>query len=313
MMLRDPEFGPTRVRAFGTYTIRVTDPARFMTEIVGTDGDFTPHEIEFQIRNIIVQKFPRGGGQGIPVLDMAANTRDLGKLIAEAIAPDAGRIRPRDARVLHREHLAAPEVEKALDKRTSMGIVGDLEVHPVRRRRGDDDRRRQPRAAAAAWARGWRRHGMGMGMAMANQMAGPAAAIAQAGAAAPPPPPPPPVGAVWHIAEAGATAAPSTRRRCSAWRPRAAADPRNDGLDRRAGRLEAGRRVPALAGSSPRSRRRRRRRAEPPMAIGTGADAPAPRCRAGGGAVARRPAPRSCAFPARNAAPTCASPPARPG
>ncbi len=40
-MLRDPEFGPMRLRAFGTYAIRVTDPASFLPEIVGTDGEFT--------------------------------------------------------------------------------------------------------------------------------------------------------------------------------------------------------------------------------------------------------------------------------
>jgi len=38
IMLRDPEFGPTRIRAFGTYTVRVSDPAKFLSEIVGTDG-----------------------------------------------------------------------------------------------------------------------------------------------------------------------------------------------------------------------------------------------------------------------------------
>ena len=59
MMLRDPEFGPTRIRAFGTYSVRVTDPARFLIEIVGTDGEFTMDEISFQIRNIIVQEFSR--------------------------------------------------------------------------------------------------------------------------------------------------------------------------------------------------------------------------------------------------------------
>jgi membrane protease subunit (stomatin/prohibitin family) len=87
-MVRDPEFGPTRLRAYGTYTIRVTDPARFLTEIVGTDGEFTMDEISYQIRNIIVQDFSRViASSGIPVLDMAANTADLGKLIAAQIAP----------------------------------------------------------------------------------------------------------------------------------------------------------------------------------------------------------------------------------
>ncbi len=80
VILRDPEFGPTRLRAFGTYAIRVADPGRFLQEIVGTDGEFTSDEITFQIRNIIVQEFSRVvAGSGIPVLDMAANTADLGQ------------------------------------------------------------------------------------------------------------------------------------------------------------------------------------------------------------------------------------------
>ena len=80
LMLRDPEFGPTRIRAFGTYSVRVTDPARFLTEIVGTDGEFTMDEISFQIRNIIVQEFSRAvAASGIPVLDMAN--------VARAMAP----------------------------------------------------------------------------------------------------------------------------------------------------------------------------------------------------------------------------------
>ena len=57
IMLRDPEFGPTRLRAYGTYSVRVSDPAKFLIEIVGTDGEFTMDEISFQIRNIIVQEF----------------------------------------------------------------------------------------------------------------------------------------------------------------------------------------------------------------------------------------------------------------
>ena len=79
IMLRDPEFGPIRVRAFGTYSVRVTDPAKFLREIVGTDGEFTMYEISFQIRNIIVQSLTQViASSGIPVLDMAANTADLG-------------------------------------------------------------------------------------------------------------------------------------------------------------------------------------------------------------------------------------------
>ena len=127
IMVRDPEFGPTRLRAYGTYTIRVTDPARFLTEIVGTDGEFTMDEISYQIRNIIVQDFSRViASSGIPILDMAANTADLGKLIAAQIAPtlaEYGLSMPE----LYIENISLPPaVEAALDKRTSMGLAGDL-------------------------------------------------------------------------------------------------------------------------------------------------------------------------------------------
>ena len=127
VMLRDPEFGPTRIRAFGTYSIKVTDPARFMTEIVGTDGEFTTDEITFQIRNIIVQESSRVmAGSGIPVLDMAANTGDMGKLIATKVSEvlaEYGLTMPE----FYIENISLPPaVEAALDKRTSMGLAGDL-------------------------------------------------------------------------------------------------------------------------------------------------------------------------------------------
>ena len=127
LIARDPEFGPVRIRAFGTYTMRVTDPGRFLTEIVGTDGEFTRDEIAFQLRNIIVQEVARViASSNLPVLDMAANTKALGDLIAKAIAPaitQYGLTIPE----FYIENISLPqEVEKMLDKRTSMGIVGDL-------------------------------------------------------------------------------------------------------------------------------------------------------------------------------------------
>ncbi|MDQ7070206.1 MAG: SPFH domain-containing protein, partial [Rhodobacterales bacterium] len=130
IIARDPEFGPIRLRAFGTYSIKVVNAGRFLQEIVGTDGEFTMDEISFQIRNIIVQEFSRViAGSGIPVLDMAANTRDLGKLIATEISgtlADYGLSMPE----LYIENISLPAaVEAAMDNRTSIGIVGDLNAY----------------------------------------------------------------------------------------------------------------------------------------------------------------------------------------
>ncbi|MCL4186366.1 MAG: SPFH domain-containing protein [Rhodobacteraceae bacterium] len=204
IMLRDPEFGPVRLRAFGSYTIRVKDAAKFMTEIVGTDGEFTQDEIAGQIRNIVVQKVGRVlAGSGIPVLDMAANTADLSKIVAEAIEPtldDYGLSMPE----LYIENISLPpEVEAALDKRTSMGIVGDLSKYT-----------QFAAAEAMGKAAGTPDSGMGagigagLGMAMGAQMAAQAGQAAARPAAPPPPPPPPPAETAWHIAENGQTRGP---------------------------------------------------------------------------------------------------------
>jgi membrane protease subunit (stomatin/prohibitin family) len=214
IMLRDPEFGPTRLRAFGTYTVRVTDPARFLSEIVGTDGEFTMDEISFQIRNIIVQAFSRIiAGSGIPVLDMAANTADLGTLVAgeiTAVVAEYGLEIPE----FYIENISLPPaVEQALDKRTSMGLAGDLgRFTQYSTAEAMTSAAKNPSGGGGIGAG----LGMGMGMAMAQQMADQSRNPGPWGArpeTAPPPPPPPPVEHVWHIAEDGQTHGPYSKAR----------------------------------------------------------------------------------------------------
>ncbi|MEO1140629.1 MAG: SPFH domain-containing protein [Pseudomonadota bacterium] len=206
IMLRDPEFGPTRLRAFGTYSVRVTEPAKFLTEIVGTDGEFTMDEISFQIRNIIVQSFSRIiAGSGIPVLDMAANTADLGKLVAaeiSGIVADYGLTIPE----FYIENISLPPaVEEALDKRTSMGLAGDLgKFTQYSAAEAMTAAAKNPNGGGGMGAG----LGMGMGIAMAGQMAGQGAHQASSPAS---PPPPPPVEHVWHIAEDGQTHGPYSK------------------------------------------------------------------------------------------------------
>lgn len=206
IMARDPEFGPVRIRAFGTYSMRVSDPGKFIKEIVGTDGEFTTDEVTNQIRNQIVQSASQAlAGSGIPVLDMAANLEDLGKIVADKITPkvaEYGLSIPE----FYIENISLPEeVEKAMDKRSSMGVVGDLHKYMQ---------------FNAAEAMGQPGSGMGdamnagmgasMGFGMAQNMGpwGAGQPPAAPAAAAPPPPPPPPMGKQWHLAENGATLGP---------------------------------------------------------------------------------------------------------
>ena len=169
VMLRDPEFGPVRIRAFGTYAVRVKDPALFIREIVGTDGTFESEEITGQIRNVLVARFSDALGESkIPVLDMAAKQDELGQALAGRVQNDIDAY-GLELRTLLVENISLPPaVEEALDKRTSMGVVGDLRAftqYQAAEALGD--------AAKNPGAGGLAAGGLaaGVGMAMGNQMA----------------------------------------------------------------------------------------------------------------------------------------------
>src|SRR5688500_3439989 len=89
IMLRDAEFGPTRLRAFGSFAIKVSDVPTFLRNVVGTDARFTIDEIGEQLRDLMVARFADALGESkIPVLDLAANQDELGKVLISRIQPD---------------------------------------------------------------------------------------------------------------------------------------------------------------------------------------------------------------------------------
>jgi membrane protease subunit (stomatin/prohibitin family) len=208
ILCRDPEFGVVRLRAFGTYSLRVTDPGKFLKEIVGTDGEVTTEEVTNQLRNTIVSRFSaRIAGSGIPVLDMAANTDELAKLLRERVQPEMAEL-GLELPALFIENISLPpEVEAAMDKRTAMGAVGDLSKYTQ-----FSAAEAMTKAAATPGSNMGAGLGIGMSMAMAQQMANAMnpAAQPQAPSAAPPPPPLPPA-PVWHVAGNGASTGPHDR------------------------------------------------------------------------------------------------------
>jgi membrane protease subunit (stomatin/prohibitin family) len=204
--MRDPEFGMVRVRAFGTYTMRVADPSLFMTEIVGTDGEFTTDEITFQIRNVLVSRFSNAlARSGIAMLDIAGHTDELAELLRKRIAPELAAY-GLELPTLYIENVSMPkEVEAAIDKRTAMGVTGDLGKY------AQYQAAEAMREAAGAPGSGMGAAiGVGMGAGLGAQAG--AAMAGPWGAAQPhPAPPPPPPEKVWHLAENGATRGPFSR------------------------------------------------------------------------------------------------------
>lgn len=200
LMLRDSEFGGLRIRAFGTYGVRITDALTFIREIVGTDGVFTTEEISSQLRNLITSRFATIiGSANIPVLDMAGNYDQLGEFLTRRIAPEFGEYGLELTRILVENISLPPAVSEALDKRTSMGMTGNL------------DRYLQYQTGLAMEAGAGNPGGgasdgigMGIGLAMANRMNENLSSTATAT----PPPVPGGLSAVYHLAIGGASRGP---------------------------------------------------------------------------------------------------------
>lgn len=178
VIVRDPEFGPVRLRAFGTYAIRVKDPATFIREIVGTDGRFTTDEIVNQLRNVIVSHLGDALGESkIGVVDMSARYREMGEFLTLEMRPWFEGIGLDLTTMLVENISLPPEVEQALDKRSSMGVIGNVDQY-AKFQAADALRDAAKNQGAAGMM-----VGMGVGNVLGGQMAG-----AAAGATHTPPP-----------------------------------------------------------------------------------------------------------------------------
>nr|WP_067054384.1 SPFH domain-containing protein [Mucilaginibacter sp. L294] len=127
VMIRDAEFGPVRLRAFGSFNFKVQDAKVFMDQISATNPQFIVEDINEQLRNTIVARGMDAVAQSkIAILDLAANYNEMGTLIANTIQADFAELGLNLTKLLVENISLPPEVEQALDKRSSMGIVGNL-------------------------------------------------------------------------------------------------------------------------------------------------------------------------------------------
>lgn len=127
VMMRDSEFGMIRIRAFGSFAFRVKDPAAFMREVFGTSSLFTAEGVEGQIRSLAVSALSDAIAEsGIPALDLAARYDELSRRALDTLAPRVAGLGLELCGFVI-ENISLPEeVEKAIDRRTSMGVAGDL-------------------------------------------------------------------------------------------------------------------------------------------------------------------------------------------
>lgn len=210
VMMRDKEFGMIRVRAYGTYAIQVSDSAKFLREIIATDPQLQTFEVSGQLRRMIVTRLSDAiASSGLPALDMAANLDELSDIAKEKVSKDFGEMGI-SVPVLLVESISLPgKVEEALDKRTSMGMLGNLDQYmKYQAAEAMTKAAENPGGGMASMGAG-----MGAGYTLAQQMVGamsqpsPHQPVQQPQASAPAPPPIP-ASVTYYAALGGQQAGP---------------------------------------------------------------------------------------------------------
>ena len=168
--LRDADFGMIRLRAFGAYSMQIYDPSLFINTIVGTKSLYEKREIERYLRSVIVSRLTDIiGTVNIPFLDLASHFDEIGV---------AGKVRLRDdfaalgieLRGFYVENISpTEETQKAIDERSSMGAIGDMQSYlQYKAARAMGDAAQNPGNAGSMAGAGF---GLGAGAGMGAMMA----------------------------------------------------------------------------------------------------------------------------------------------
>ncbi len=209
VMMRDTEFGMIRLRAFGTYAMRIADAKTFFHNIVGTRGLTSTDEVTGQLRSTILSRLSDALAESkIAALDLAAHYDELSVAGRGVLSPEFAGFGLELSRFFI-ENISLPEeVEKAIDQRSKLGVLGD------RMQQYTQMQAAEAIGTAAANPGGLAGAGVGIGAGVAmGQMMGQAMANSS-GAAAPPPlgaaAPPPAAGPRWSLTVDGKTYGPYT-------------------------------------------------------------------------------------------------------
>ena len=192
VIVRDPEFGAVRLRAFGAFAMRVVDPARLLRELVGTDPQFRTEEVQEYLRQLVVGHLGSAlATANVPLLDLAAQQLTIGNTLAAVLTDELSANGIAIGKFIIENISVPPEVEAALDKRTSIGVVGNLDQYTkFQAANAMEDAANNSGGAGEAF-------GLGLGMAAGQRAT--QAMNTPAAAAAPPPLP----AAEWFIGANG--------------------------------------------------------------------------------------------------------------
>ena len=200
VIIRDPELGPVRVRAFGTYALRVSDPAQFVREIVGTNSIFSVEDITGQLRDLVVARFSTVVAEAMTsVFELALHYAELGDRVLQNVAAQFTQYGLELTQLIVENVSLPAEVEAAVDQKARMRVIGDIDQY-ARLQSADAlrDAARNPNGGAASGV------GIGMGFLMGQRAMSPAQPDGSPPAVPPSPDEPPPVPpASWYFVVEG--------------------------------------------------------------------------------------------------------------
>ena len=129
ILMRDPEFGQVRVRAFGSFDLRIADVSVFFKQYAGTYPQLTIFELQIQLRDFIAPKFGEVlASQNISVLDVAGNITDLSKKIEPHLKPYFLQLGVELTQFIITSVTLPDEVTAHYDKMTNMNMVKDMDA-----------------------------------------------------------------------------------------------------------------------------------------------------------------------------------------
>ncbi len=126
--VRDADFGPLRIRAFGTYSFKIGEVRPFVSRVMGTVGEMTAADIEPQLRSAIQTALAAAlGGGGIAFLDLAASQQKLSDAIKVEVEKQFAQWGLTCLSFFVESVSLPEEVQKYIDKASSIRAIGDLD------------------------------------------------------------------------------------------------------------------------------------------------------------------------------------------
>jgi membrane protease subunit (stomatin/prohibitin family) len=130
MVYRDTELGMVRLRAFGTYSMRVADPQLFVNQVVGTQGAYTTAQIDAYLKSVVISEFTDVLGHAqTSILDLAQMTRELADTTRNALADDFERLGLQLTTFQVGAITPPEEVQRRIDERSGMAALGDMATY----------------------------------------------------------------------------------------------------------------------------------------------------------------------------------------